>query len=464
MPHVIVAGGGLAGLAATVGLAQAGMQVTLLEARSRLGGRAGSFIDGTTGQLTDACQHVSMACCTNFTQFCKTVGIEHLLREQPVLHFMTPDRRVSHWQAQALPAPLHYAGSFLKAHFLTLVEKIRIGTALMRLWLLPPEEDEPFLPWLERNDQTQQCIDRFWSVVLVSALNESIGRVGIRYARQVFVEGFLRTRRGGTVYLPSVPLGELYGEELQRWLKEHDVKLQLNTAVKQVQVKAGQVEALVLRDGTRITADAYVLAVPSQRLPGLFADTSVLPELANIERLETSPITSVHFWHDRPITELPHVVLLDSASQWLFNRGQVETNPKRKRGALAMADSSLAHASGWYTQVVISAARSLAGLGNEAIKDKVEEELRQFFPALKDAELLHYRVVTEKQATFSVVPGVDDLRPGQATSLTNLFLAGDYTRSGWPATMEGAVRSGYLAAKALSARFPLPPNALPVQR
>jgi squalene-associated FAD-dependent desaturase len=440
--QVIVVGGGLAGLAATVKLASAGVKVTLLEARARLGGRAGSFIDGNTGQLIDTCQHVSMECCTSFSRFCTTVGIAHLLREQPQLHFMTLDGQMTRWQASSLPAPLHYAGSFLKAHFLTLVEKIRIGTALMRLWLLPPEDDEPFIDWLQRNDQTQRCIDHFWSVVLVSALNESIDRIGIRYARQVFVEGFLRTRRGGTVSLPSVPLGELYGEELLTWLDSHGVALHCNAAVKQVDVSQGNVQGVVLRDGNRLSADGYILALPSHRLSDLFAEPVTLPELAQVAKLETSPITSVHLWHDQPITELPHVVLLDSVGQWLFNRGKsVVSSPGT--GVAGEGEGS------FYTQVVISAARSLAGLGNEAIKDIIQAELQQFFPVARTAQLVHYRVVTEKHATFSVVPGVDALRPLQSTSVRNLFLAGDYTQSGWPATMEGAVRSGELAAKAL---------------
>ncbi|HMO35015.1 MAG TPA: FAD-dependent oxidoreductase, partial [Gemmatales bacterium] len=177
---ILVVGGGLAGLAATTALASAGHRVTLLEARPRLGGRAGSFEDGTTGQLIDACQHVSMTCCTQFTHFCRTVGVEHHLVRQPILYFRTPDGRTSHWQASPIPAPLHYASSFLGAHFLSWIEKIKIGTALLRLWLLPPEEDEPFLEWLARNDQDERSLQRFWSVVLVSALNESLQRMGTR--------------------------------------------------------------------------------------------------------------------------------------------------------------------------------------------------------------------------------------------------------------------------------------------
>lgn len=271
-----------------------------------------------------------MACCTAYDHFCKTIGVDGYLKPQPTLHFMTPDGKVSRWQADAIFAPLHFARSFLGVHFLTTIEKIQIGTALMRLWLLPPEDDEPFLDWLQRNDQSERTIQRFWSVVLVSALNESIDRMGIKYARQVFVEAFLSSRTGGQVNIPSVPLGELYGTKLLAWLQHHQVALRLNTAVKEVVLAKGKVNHLLLRDGEIVQADHYILALPPHRLRGLFVDS--LPFLDQVEKLDVSPITSVHFWHDRPITQLPHAVLMDRHSQWLFNRGEVSAELLNRMG------------------------------------------------------------------------------------------------------------------------------------
>jgi squalene-associated FAD-dependent desaturase len=322
----------------------------------------------------------------------------------------------------------------------------------MRLWHLPPEDDEPFLDWLQRNDQNERTIQRFWSVVLVSALNESIDRMGIKYARQVFVEAFLSSRTGGQVNIPSVPLGELYGTKLLTWLTQHQVALRLNTAVKEVVLFKGKVKHLVLRDGEIMQADHYILALPPHRLRGLFADS--LPFLDQVEKLDVSPITSVHFWHDRPITELPHAVLLDRHSQWLFNRGEVSAELLNRMGeATEQTPHPQPLSPGgrgvYYSQVVISAARELSGMGNDAILQLIEAEVKEFFPLAREAQLLHYRVVTEKTATFSVVPGVDAQRPTQTTSIPNLFLAGDYTQTEWPATMEGAVRSGYLATQVL---------------
>lgn len=428
--RILIIGGGLAGLAAATTLAPRGFDVTLLEARARLGGRASSFQDSASGQLVDTCQHVSMGCCTNLVHFCKTVGIAHLLQPQPCLHFMTPDGRASDFGADGLPAPWHLARSFLGAHYLSLVEKLRIAWGLAWLQREAGNDDPPFLDWLQRHRQTSRTIDRFWGLVLTSALNESPDRIGLRYARKVFVDGFLSHRRGFEVELPTVPLGRLYGDELHRWFEQHSVRVLLQHAIKRIAVVDERVAGVELRQGDVLQADWYVIAVPFDRLLDLLPAEVIdrHPCFANLKRLETSPITSVHLWYDRPIMTMPHAVLVDCVGQWAFNRG--ETAPGEH-----------------YVQVVVSAARQFRGLGSVEVQKRIVDELARLFPAARAASLLRARVVTEHTATFSAVPGVDQWRPAQATPLANLFLAGDWTATGWPATMEGAVRSGYLAAE-----------------
>ncbi|MBL8793018.1 MAG: FAD-dependent oxidoreductase, partial [Planctomycetia bacterium] len=340
---VLIVGGGLAGLAAAQALARHGLRVTVLEARQRLGGRASSFTDAATGQLIDACQHVSMGCCTNFARFCESVGIAHLIQPQRTLYFMTPDRRVSRFRADDWPAPLHLARSFLSAHYLSATEKLRIAWALSRLKAEGPD-DPPFLDWLQRHGQSQRCIDCFWGLVLTSALNETPDRIGLRYARKVFVDGFLGHPRGFEVQLPTVPLGRLYGAELLDWFDAHGVVLRLNTAARSVVLRDGRIAGLETRAGETLTADWYIVAVPFDRVLQLLPDSLIdsAPYFANLHQLETSPITSVHLWYDRPITRLPHVVLVDCLGQWLFQRG--ESQPGEH-----------------YVQVVVSAARPLRG-------------------------------------------------------------------------------------------------------
>ncbi len=432
--RVLVLGGGLAGLAAATALAPRGFQVTLLEARNRLGGRAGSFQDAATGQLIDACQHVSMGCCTNFAHFCRTVGIAHLLQPQRRLYFMTPDRRVSRFRADAWPAPLHLARSFASAHFLSVGDKARIAYGLGCIQR-GGDEDPPFQDWLAQHWQTPRTIERFWGLVLTSALNETPERVGLRYARKVFVDGFLRHPKGFEVELPTVPLGRLYGDELQGWLARHGVELRLGRGVQRLHVMNRRVIGLALRSDEILETEWIIAALPFDRLLSVLPPEIIDgdPYFANLRHLTTSPITSVHVWFDRPITKLPHVVLVDCVGQWVFPRGEVAPGE-------------------WYVQIVVSAARQFRGLGHEEVQRRVVEELRRLFPAGQAASVLRARVVTEHAATFSAVPGVDRWRPPQTSPLENLFVAGDWTATGWPATMEGAVRSGYLAAEALMRR------------
>jgi squalene-associated FAD-dependent desaturase len=441
--RVLIIGGGLAGLAAATALAGRGMELTVLESRGRLGGRAGSFTDAASGQLVDACQHVSMGCCTNFAHFCRTAGIAGLMRTQQRLYFLTPDRRVSRFAAGPLPAPLHLAGSFLRAHFLSPGDKLRIAWGLARLQRCDDRDDPPFSDWLARHRQSPRTVSRFWGLVLTSALNETPDRIGLRYARKVFLDGFLRHRRGFEVELPAVPLGRLYGPELVSWLDRHGVRARLGEATRQLRLAGPQVADVELRGGEVIEADWYVAAVPFDRLLGLLPGEVVSgePYFANLRNLESSPITSVHLWYDRPITPLPHAVLVDCVGQWVFNRGEVAPGEH-------------------YVQVVVSAARAFRGLGHEEVERRIAVELEHLFPAAKPARRLRSRVVTEHAATFSAVPGVDRWRPAQDSPLRNLLVAGDWTATGWPATMEGAVRSGYLAAEALLARRGTPARLL----
>jgi len=424
LPTCIVVGGGLAGLAAAAELGRRGHRVTILESKARLGGRAGSFFDPVSGQVVDACQHVSMGCCTEFERFCQTVGVGHLFAPQPVLYFMTPDRRVSRFAADPLPAPFHLARSFLRAHYLTRGDKLRVAWGLFHLRLVSADRDEPFLPWLRRHRQNARTIQRFWEIVLVSALNESVERVGLKYARKVFVDAFLTDRRGFEVQVPTVPLDRLYGDELRTWFAKHGVTIEFNAGVTAVEIQDCRVAGLRLRDGSVRVADRYILAVPAERVAAL-VPTAVAAH--DFRELRPSPIASVHLWWDRPITEYPHVVFVGCLGQWLFNRGAVAPGEH-------------------YTQVVVSAARELRGQGGDVARRRIEAELRQLFPAARAAEVVRAKVVIEPAATFAPVPGVDRHRPGPRTDLDNLFLAGDWTDTGWPATMEGAVRSGFAAA------------------
>jgi squalene-associated FAD-dependent desaturase len=440
---VVIVGGGLAGLSAAAALAGRGLRITLLESRPRLGGRASSFQDPATGELVDNCQHVSMACCTNLADFCRRVGTASLFRRESAVDFLGPDGRLSRLAAGPLPAPFHLAGSFLRARYLSLTDKLRVAYGLARLRMArvrreSPGASESFADWLLRHGQTIRTINLYWATVLVSALNERLEQMDIGHARKVFLDGFLRNRDAFRIELPLVPLGELYGTRLEAWLGAHDVEVRLTTGVRGV---AEDARGVVLRSGEQIGADFLVLAVPFDRVRGLLpaALAARIPGLAGLDGMQAAPITGVHLWFDRPVCPLPHVVTVGRLIQWVFNHTAIQGRAAGAEGANP----------GQYLQLVISAAYDLLALDRAAILDLVLTELAEIWPAARTARLLRSWVVTEHGATFAVRPGIEALRPPQRTPVAGLFLAGDWTATGWPATMEGAVRSGYRAAEAI---------------
>jgi len=291
--------------------------------------------------------------------------------------------------------------------------------------------------WLRRAGQSDEAIENFWSVVLVSALSETVERASLQAARKVFVDGFLVSSRGYHLQVPRVALGEVYGDRLQRWLQDHGVLLRLSTPVRCVFGTQAAVQGVRLADGQSLDFDFVVAALPWRQIGELF-DTQIaaaLPWLEAVRSLPSVPITGVHLWYDRPIMNLPHAVLIGRLSQWVFSRG-----------SSAAADCD---APRFYYQVVISASRQLAASDRQDVIGRVTDELGAIWPEARAARLLHARMVTESEAVFSPTPEVELLRPSQQTQVQGLFLAGDWTATGWPATMEGAVRSGYLAAEGI---------------
>ena len=435
---VVIVGGGLAGLATAVGLAQHGVPATLVESRPRLGGRASSFQDAASGEWIDNCQHVTMGCCTNFRWFCEQTGLADRFRRETTLYFVGPDGTVNRFGASSLPAPLHLAGAFARLSYLTWGDKLALGRSLRVLARSTPSAaPQSMAEWLQDQCQPQRVIDRFWKVTLVSALSESLDRIDVAIARKVIVDGFLAHREAWLVDIPTAPLEELYGQTLTNWLQTRGVTLRLQTGAEGIDIAADGATQVRLKNGELLPASDVVLAVAHQRLGSLLPTGWTTSQVApGIDQLEAAPISSVHLWFDRPITPLPHAVFVEGLVQWVFNRT-----------ALAAEGQSTSTANGYYYQVVISASRELQGRNSDDIRDEVVAELAKVLPETRSAKLLRSRQVTEHRAVFSPLPGSSALRPPQQTPIGNLQLAGDYTQTGWPATMEGAVRSGFLAAE-----------------
>ena len=494
---VAVVGGGLAGPAAVVGLCGLGLRVELFEARRRLGGRAGSFRDPASGEWLDHCQHVALGCCTNLADFCRRTALADCFRRQPAVHFIAPNgTRYDLAAFPLLPAPLDLAPGLLRLGYLRLRDRLRIAHTMLRLARLPDQEaacDRSVGDWLRGQGESEEAIERFWSVVLLSALSETVDRASLAAARKVFVDGFLASRRAHELVVPRVTLGEIYDRRLSAWLSAQGVAVHRGERIAQIDGSPERAEALVLADGSRREFDLFVVAVPWRRVQGLFSPAikAAMPALENLRRIEPAAITAVHLWYDRPITALGNAALVGRLSQWVFHRPTEPDPPPVRRGSplvrrgspdpAEMADRQVsadletfgrargsvgrpattggrsaatggkpaATDAGHYYQVVISASHELAGRGREELAKTVRDELAAVWPAARDAQLVRFRVVTEPEAVFSVRPDVDRFRPGQRTPIANLALAGDWTNTGWPATMEGAVRSGYLAAEVI---------------
>lgn len=440
--RVAIVGGGLAGLAAAAALADEGLEVTLIEARRKVGGRAASFEDPVAGGLVDACQHVAMGCCTNFLDLCRTAGLADALRQDRTLFFIGPDGdRAACTPSRWLPAPLHLAPLLLSMRHFSLREKALLALGMLRLARFrggDADATQTARRWLESAGQPARVIDLFWQPVLESALGESIDLVSVAAARKVAVDGFLAHREAADLYVPTVPLGALFGDRLAAWLGARGVRLRPGRVATGIERDAdGRARAVVCGDET-ISCDAVIVALPWKQAARLVPD--VVP--AAEERLAGSPITAVHLWFDRDVVDLPHAVLVGRVSQWVFR-----------------ADDAAGGTPG-YCQVVISASRGLFGGDRGRLLAAVVEEVREVFPAARAATLVDSRIVTDPTAVLSVRPGVESSRPPATTPVDNLLLAGDWTATGWPSTMEGAVRSGRLAAEALLERVGRPRRIL----
>ena len=447
---ILVVGGGLAGLACAAALGARGWTVTLLESRNRLGGRASSFRDAQTGEWLDNCQHVSLGCCTNFTRFCQMVGIADLFHREDELIFIGPEGTRHVFAASSFPAPLHLAPAFARLSYLSWSDRWHLSRGLRALAGTSSERLEglPFDRWLADQHQPPRVIELFWHVVLVSALSETVDRLDAAHARKVFVDAFLTHRAGWEVWLPTVPLERLYGGELLGWLAGHGVAVRLNAGVRTL-ARGQEGVQVTLRDGTTCRASRVVLAVPSHLVPDLAPELA--PRWSAVEgpgQIETAPISSVHLWYDREITPDRHVTFVGQTSQWLFNRERIQGRPVGPEESAAGGGEERS-SSGWYGQVVISASHHAAARPAQETIDTVAGELARLLPGARSARLLRARMVTEHRAVIAVLPGADRHRPGVRTDVPGLYLAGDWVQTGWPSTMEGAVRSGWLAAEAV---------------
>ena len=432
--RVLILGGGLAGLAAAVTLAAEGFRVSVHERRPVLGGRASSSPTGEGEEAVDNCQHVLMRCCTTLWDFYGRIGVQQKIRFSDRITFLERSGVPSVLTGAPLPAPLHLGPSFLRFHALGAADKLAVARALAAMLtgrVGKEVEEQPIGDWLRRRGQTERALAHFWRPVLVSALNEEPESTAAHYAFHLFRQGFLGHRRAFEIGVPTVPLGELYSEPVPRYLAARGSQVHLRARVDRIRVRDGAAAGVVLADGTEQAADYVVSAVPWHALPPLLPTRLVEyePYFANLRWLKGSPITAVHVWFDRPITAPEHCVLLDREVQWIFNKSTPGGNA--------------------YLGLVVSASYDWLPQSRAQILAAAMRDMEAALPAARGVPVVRAAVIKEPNATFSPAPGSEEWRPRPVSPVPRLLVAGDWTRTGWPATMESAVRSGYQCAEAI---------------
>ncbi|MCX4736121.1 hydroxysqualene dehydroxylase HpnE [Streptomyces sp. NBC_01363] len=436
--RAVVIGGGLAGITSALRLADAGLDVTLLEGRPRLGGLAFSF---RRGELTvDNGQHVYLRCCTAYRWFLDRVDGARLAPLQnrldvPVLDVGRPSGpRLGRLRRNALPVPFHLAAGLAGYPHLSLAERAGVGRAALALGRLDPDDPAldavDFGSWLARHGQSPRTIEALWDLVGVATLNATAPNSSLALAAKVFKTGLLSEPGAADIGWASVPLGEVHDTLARKALDAAGVRTELRTKASTL-TRTADGCWIVDTGGERIEADTVVLAVPQRETHDLLPE-GALDEPERLLAIGTSPILNVHVVYDRKVLRRPFFAALGSPVQWVFDR----------------TDASGLTGPGQYLAVSQSAADEEIDLPVAELRTRYLPELERLLPAARGAGIRDFFVTRERTATFAPAPGVGRLRPGARTRVPGLCLAGAWTATGWPATMEGAVRSGFNAADA----------------
>ena len=436
---VAVIGGGVAGMSAACALADGGFKVQLIERRGYLGGRASSYLHPGVNEVIDNCQHVLFGCCTNLIGFYKRIGVLDKIHWTHEMTMIEPGGRRTVLGPSPLPAPLHGIPSLLRAHALNTADKLALARAFNAMMRVDAgDSGESLLDWLRRHKQTEGAINRFWRLVIASALNADLDHIAVPYAAKVVRELFMNSAEAGSMGMSTVPLSELYAGA-EKFLTDRGSSVLYNTNVESLawddEISSWNIHT---RTG-EIVADYVILALPFEAVGKLLPH---MPPAEGVDKLEEQiaqhehwPICSVHLWFDREITDLDHAVLLDRELHWLYNKSKLQ--PWR-------------NLNGSYIELVVSASRSFAALERKEAIDLALRELAEFFPVVSEAKLEKAALIKEVRATFGVPPGIDKARPYEVSPWPNCYLAADWIDTGWPSTMESAARAGHMAAEELA--------------
>jgi len=432
---VVVLGAGYAGLAAAAGLVLRGHDVTLVEGRALLGGRAHSFVDARSGLVLDNGQHILMGCYRETLGLLRQLGVMDRLYSPPRLEVPFVSERGRSVLAATAPDPLHLLSALLGYGELSTSDKMAAISLALRLRLgQKPQAAEPVEAWMRRWRQTPNVIRALWEPLCIAALNEPVATASAQLFATVIRRSFLGGAADSTILLSRVGLSELFAPEVKKLLEMCRGALRLQTPVTGLSFAGTTLREIKLGDGSVLQPEAVVSALPWHVLRGLLPAESKLARACG--QIRDAPIVSLHLWLDRPIVREPFVGLLDSPVHWIFNRDQIH-------GARASGQE------GHVITAVVSGARDLVDKTGPELEELTLRELGRLLPEARGARVLHRMVYKARSATFAATPETEPLRPEATTEWSNFWLAGDWTNTGLPATIEGAISSGVRAARAV---------------
>ena len=432
---VVVLGAGYAGLAAVKELILRGHDVTLIEGRALLGGRAHSFVDSKSGLVLDNGQHILMGCYHESLALLRQLGVMDRLYSPPRLEVPFVSEKGRSLMAATAPDPLHLLSALFGYDELSFSDKMSAAKLAVRLRLgKNPHPSETVEAWMRRWGQTPNIIRALWEPLCIAALNEPVATGSAQLFATVIRRSFLAGAADSTILLSRVGLSELFAPEIKRLLEMCGGTLRLQSPVTGLTFAGTTLKDIRLGDGTTLQPEAVVSALPWHVLRGLLPPESKLARACG--QIQDAPIVSLHLWLDRPVLREPFIGMLDSPVHWVFSRDHIHgANPAGQEGHIITA--------------VVSGARDLIDKTGPELEELALRELARFLPESVGVRVLHRMVYKSRSATFAATPGTEPLRPEATTEWSNFWLAGDWTNTGLPATIEGAIASGMRAARAV---------------